>query len=115
MNSRRYGKEPWLEARWSGGKLKGSAAEKRQSVSRLIQIVRFDGTTKSSRSRQYTRLQSVTVKVPVHELSVPNLKRMVEKRLREDNFMESIVLTDAMGTLLAESATPDDLGAPNKK
>ena len=57
----------------------GRSGKSCEKLSRLINLARFDGTTKTSGARNYTRLQSITVKVPVGDFTISTLMRLVEK------------------------------------
>ena len=80
-----------------------------------MNIVRLDGTTKPNGACNYTRLWSITVKVSKEELNTQVLTKCVEERLRQENMNDAIVITDALGTVFADSATADDLSSPSKR
>ena len=73
-----------LESNPGPSKSKFGVVRKEWKVSRLRNIVRFDGTVNSNGAHNYSRLEAIAPKVAVKDLSIGVSTRLVGERLTEE-------------------------------
>ena len=82
----------------------------------MFQLVKFDGTIKTGGGRNFSHLDTFTLKVPVDtQITTQRLVQLVSEELRGSDIEEAIVITDGRGCRLSDSAHLDDLITPNRR
>ena len=82
----------------------------------VFQLVKFDGTIKTGGGRNFSHLDTFTLKVPVDpQITTQRLVQLVSEELRGSDIKEAIVITDGRGCRLSDSAHLDDLITPNRR
>ena len=82
----------------------------------MFQLVKFDGTIKTGGGRNFSHLDTFTLKVPVDpQITTQRLVQLVSEELRGSDIEEAIVITDERGCRLSDSAHLDDLITPTNR